>query len=294
MIKDINIMRKTEYLEKFNLEKAIQMMKDGKNQKEIGIEFGISPQRVSDCFKFYNVKFDRRGLKINDNFFDIIDSELKAYLLGFLVADGCCKLEKRSHGNKRTKRISFNNTVDDKEAIEALHTNICPNSSLIIKNYTHNRRKKPQYTLQWTSEHMFDILGSKYNIRPHKTLDKSFFIPEDTIPENLWRHFIRGFFDGDGHVGSCTIEFVFTSEPFMNQIMSWFKNFHYRVYHIQGKTTDYWKIIIPTPDKIKKCIYDFFYKDSTIYLLRKYEVFNTEITYSIANRAISIVEHRPE
>ena len=291
--KNTNNMKKAEYLKKFNLNKAIQMMKDGRNQSEIGIEFGISPQRVSDCFKFYNIKFDRRGLKINDSFFDIIDTELKAYLLGFLVADGCCKLEKRRNG-KRTKRISFNNTIDDKEAIEALHTNICPDSSLLIKNYTHNRRKKPQYTLQWTSEHMFDILGEKYNIKPLKTKDKEFFIPESAISDELWRHFIRGFFDGDGHVGSCTIEFVFTSEPFMKQIMNWFRNFHYRTYHIQGKTTDYWKVIIPAPDKIKKCIYDFFYKDSTIFLHRKYEAFNTEISYSITKRAINIVEHRPE
>ena len=285
-------MTKVECLEKFNLERAIKLMNEGRNQKEIGEEFGLSSQRVSDCFKHYNIKFDRRGLKINDTFFDNIDSELKAYLLGFLVADGCCKLEKR--GNKYSKRISFNNTIDDKEAIEALHQNICPQSSLLIKNYTFNRRKKPQYTLQWTSEHMFNVLNDKYNIKPHKTLDKEFFIPEDSIPEDLWRHFIRGFFDGDGHVGSCSIEFVFTSEPFMNQVMSWFRNFYYRTYHIQGKTTDYWKVIINAPDTIKKCVYDFFYKDSTIFLSRKHDIFNTEITYSIANRAISIVEHRPE
>lgn len=285
-------MTKTECLNRFNLDLAIQMMKNGKNQTEIGQEFGITSQRVSDCFKHYNIKFDRRGLRINDTFFDNIDSELKAYLLGFLVADGCLKLEKRK--NKRTKRISFNNSIDDKEAIEALHANICPDSSLLIKNYTFNRRKKPQYTLQWTSEYMFDKLVSKYNIKPHKTLDKEFFIPEDSIPEELWRHFIRGFFDGDGHVGSCTVEFIFTSEPFMKQVIYWFKNFYYRVYCIQGKTTNYWKVVINASDKVKKCIYDFLYKDSTIFLSRKHDVFNTEITYSIANRVISIVEHRPE
>ena len=118
-------MTKVECLEKFNLERAIKLMNEGRNQKEIGEEFGLSSQRVSDCFKHYNIKFDRRGLKINDTFFDNIDSELKAYLLGFLVADGCWRLEKR--GNKYSKRISFNNTIDDKEAIEALHQNIYPN-----------------------------------------------------------------------------------------------------------------------------------------------------------------------
>lgn len=285
-------MTKKECLERFDIEIACQMMREGKNQREIGSRFGISPQRVSDCFKYYNIKFDRRGLRINDYFFDNIDSELKAYLLGFLVADGCCRLEKRNL--HYTKRIAFNNTIDDKETIEALHSNICPDSSLLVKNYTHNRKKKPCYTLQWTSEHMFDILGAKYNIKPLKTLDKSFYIPEDSIPEELWRHFIRGFFDGDGHVGCSIVEFVFNSEHFMKQIMGWFRNFSYRIYHIQGKTTDYWKVIINASDKVKKCIYDFLYKDATIFLSRKRNLFNTEITYNIANRVISIVEHRLE
>lgn len=67
-----------------------------------------------------------------------------------------------------------------------------------------------------------------------------------------------------------------------------------RIYHIQGKTTDYWKVIINASDKVKKCIYDFLYKDATIFLSRKRNLFNTEITYNIANRVISIVEHRLE
>ena len=46
--------------------------------------------------------------------------------------------------------------------------------------------------------------------------------------------------------------------------------------------------------KVKKCIYDFLYKDATIFLSRKRNLFNTEITYNIANRVISIVEHRLE
>jgi hypothetical protein len=76
--------------------------------------------------------------------------------------------------------------------------------------------------------------------------------------------------------------------------MHFFSNFHYRTYHIQGKTTDYWKVVIPAEDKIKKVIRDFFYKDATLYLKRKYEAFYTEITYGLSNRVIEIVEHRAE
>ena len=70
------------------------MMRKGYRQAEIGKVFGIEAQRVSDCFKYYNVHFDKRGMYINDTYFDVINTEEKAYLLGFLVADGCCRLEK--------------------------------------------------------------------------------------------------------------------------------------------------------------------------------------------------------
>lgn len=281
-----------ECLQKFDLDEAIKCMHQGKTQKEIGELFNISNSRVSECFKYYNTKWIRHKYSINETYFDIIDSEEKAYLLGFLVADGCCKLEKRKVGY--SKRIAFNNTIDDKEAIEAMHNNICSTVPLVTRSYSKYRRKKPFYNLQWTSEYMFNKLQDKYNIRIHKTFDKDFVIPDNAIPDNLWRHFIRGFFDGDGHVGSNTLEFVFTSELFMSQIMSWYHNFHYRTYHIQGKTTDYWKVIISATDKCRKALFDFFYKDSSLFLKRKYEAFNTEISYGITNRVIEIVEHRIE
>lgn len=56
---------------------------------------------------------------------------------------------------------------------------------------------------------------NKYKISPRKTYDSEFAIPENTIPENMWRHLIRGFFDGDGYCGTYEIQFIFTSTPFM-------------------------------------------------------------------------------
>jgi len=80
---------------------------------------GIPKQRVSDLFKYFGIQFIRRTMPINDRFFDEIDTEEKAYILGFLIADGCIKEEKRKH--KVSHRIAFNNSIDDKEAIELIH-----------------------------------------------------------------------------------------------------------------------------------------------------------------------------
>lgn len=284
-------MKFTECLQKFDKKLAVEMMQHGKSQAEIGKQFGISAQRVSDCFKALKIPYIRRTFYVNDTYFDKINSEEKAYILGFLVADGCVKEEIRK--NKSSWRIAFCNSIDDAEIINLIHDRICPEANIVIPKIKHNRRKKKQYILQWTSEHMCKTL-SKYNIIPRKTYDKSFKLPENLLTDELWRHFIRGFFDGDGHVGDCTVEFVFTSELFMNQIMNWFKNFNYRIYHIEGKTTDYWKVVIPTNRKIKSCIYHYLYDGATCYLTRKHDVFNTEITYSLKHKTIDIVEHRVE
>ena len=43
---------------------------------------------------------------------------------------------------------------------------------------------------------------AKYGIIPRKTGHE--FLPIDEIPDNLIRHFIRGFFDGDGTYVFCS------------------------------------------------------------------------------------------
>ena len=189
--------------------------------------------------------------------------------------------------------VVFNNSVDDLETIQLIHDRICPEATLNISKKLHNRRCKPQCPLQWQSEHMAKTLES-YNIKPRKTYDKEFKLPDNLLSDELWRHFIRGFFDGDGHVGSETIEFIFTSKLFMEQVMSWFQNFNYKAYLVQGKTTDYWKVVIPAPDKVKSCIYHYLYDNATCFLHRKKDCFNTEISYSLKHKTIDIVEHRVE
>ena len=109
-------MIKNQYLEMFDPELATKLMLQGKNQEQIGkILGGIPKQRVSELFKQFGIKYIRRTMPINDTYFDEIDSEDKAYLLGFLIADGCIRAEKRKNGNI-SYRICFSNSIEDKEA----------------------------------------------------------------------------------------------------------------------------------------------------------------------------------
>ena len=53
--------------------------------------FGIHRETLAKYLKQNNLHEDRRSYKINENFFKVIDTEEKAYWLGFITADGGLK-----------------------------------------------------------------------------------------------------------------------------------------------------------------------------------------------------------
>lgn len=280
-------MGRKKKLDSINKNVLQKLMDNCKTRQEIADYFKVSRTTVNSWIKDLNIKYPTKRMYINHQYFDDINSEDKAYLLGFFIADGCIRYIKRKHVISYV--LSFDNAVDDQDAIELLHSKICPEATLGIKNVN----MKSQYSLSWTSEHMAKTLA-KYNIYPGKTKDQTFFIPQNVIPKNLWRHFVRGFIDGDGHLDEHVLSFVFTSELFMNQIIETFKNFSYNIYKIKGKTSNYWKVVVSLNEQRKNILNTFLYKNSQYYLKRKYDSLNTEISYNLRNRVIEIVEHRAE
>lgn len=219
--------------------------------------------------------------KVNDTFFDEIDNEEKAYILGFFIADGCIRLEKDKNGEITHSRLAFSNSIDDEEIINRIHTLICPENKILhVHNVNDGANRKPQLILQWTSKHMKNTLVEKYNIVPRKTYDGDFKLPDGVIPKELFRHFVRGFIDGDGSFTSGEIKFVFNSKPFAEQIINFFKGefeknkelveeFSYTFKEIEGKTVNYYRLRLPTGKNRKKLYENILYKDATIFLSHK-------------------------
>ena len=73
-----------------NFDKALEMYKNGVSLSQIGKELGINRKRLSKDFKKLGIEIVQNGQKYlyNQNIFEIIDTEEKAYWLGFLYADG--------------------------------------------------------------------------------------------------------------------------------------------------------------------------------------------------------------
>lgn len=131
-----------------------------------------------------------------------------------------------------------------------------------------------------------------YNIHSHKTTDISFIFPIELISENLRRHFVRGFIDGDGYMGdngkegNFTISIVGVSEAFLTcigNLVSIATGMSYNLYKSKGKTVDCISLrwSCDRMNKLEKIakLRDYLYTNTTIYLSRKKEKIDTYIEY---------------
>ena len=110
--------------------------------KEISKKLNLSIGTIESICRKYEISHSSRR-KVNINYFNSIDTENKAYILGFIIADG--NIEVVSTGNKLNFFIS---SIDD-YILEKIKTEICPEA--IIK-YTNNQQgvkvRKPQSRLR--------------------------------------------------------------------------------------------------------------------------------------------------
>jgi len=200
--------------------------------------------------------------RYNHEFFDNIDCEEKAYLLGFFVADGTIE--------KTNNRFAIHNSIDDLEIGYLFKRFICPDKKITLE---FNEDKKDAFAFRWSSNHMKNKM-KEYNIHPNKTYDFDFTF-DFKILGNLTRHFIRGFFDGDGSISGNTFQFISTSLPFikqLNEIMTSRFIIEERIREKKTKNVIEYVVYYTAFNKRKQFLselYDWLYNDSQYYLVRK-------------------------
>ena len=212
---------------------------------------------------------ERQSTTANHNYFNKIDSEAKAYLLGFILADGCIQ---QDYG---CNSIRLNNSIDDIEIGELFQKEIFPGNKLCFRQ---NPGKKDSFYIKGSSKEIIKDLG-KFNILPNKTYDINFEFNFKLLPKKFLRHFIRGFFDGDGTFTNFRFEFITTSKNFGYQLIQIIENQFNVSHHFrekQGKNLiEYMFYFNCKKDKTYKKkqfiqdLYNWFYKDSTYFLKRK-------------------------
>lgn len=269
---------------------VINLVNEGNTVTNIAKMLGRNVSSVSSVVKRFNLN-PVKAFKntVDNNFFDKIDSEQKAYLLGFFIADGCINKDTpRSKG-----RFSISQSEDDKEVVEAFkkYLNV-PTEISIVNCQIGAKFRKPQLRLRWTSPHMKDSLKTLYGITSNKTSDSNFEFPINTIPNDLINHFVRGFIDGDGYMGNngeinnFSVSIVGTSKKFISMLGDIIANntgMTYKIYENIGKTITYYSLRWSCNrtnklDKITK-LQEYLYKNATIFLKRKKEKIDAYIKY---------------
>ena len=150
------------------------------------------PEITSSKFTCYlkrsGKKLKERGIVYsnceNHDFFESIDSEIKAYLLGFFAADGHLEYKDKSFCLKIGVKPS------DAHILMLFNKHLCNDKASIL--YCNNKVT----TLSIGSKKLGqDLINLGFD--NHKTYS---FNKLPNIPKEQMRHFLRGFFDGDGSI----------------------------------------------------------------------------------------------
>ncbi len=273
----------TKWTERFNVNEILNLIEQGKNIKELAKILEIPNRRLGEMLKHFNIdiKTKNHSIKKDHDFFENITTEIKAYLLGYTIADGCISIESKKKNNvvySYAKRIAYCVSVDDREVIDLIQKNISPNS--VIKEIQNNKganNRKRQLILRISSQKIVDDL-IKLEVKPNKTYNTSFTFPFNKIDKSLHKHLIRGFFDGDGSISKNDIQFVSTSINFLKQIEEFFTKeipqITFRYYKCKGKTVDYAKLYFNLGGGSRNKVYNLLYENSDYYLNRKKIKFN--------------------
>lgn len=202
-----------------------------------------------------------RKYNLNETFFNIIDSEIKAYLLGFLFADG--------YINEKNNVIEITIHEKDKEILDMFVNYLYPNGRplKVIKN-----------------NYLRLVINSKIIVNDLSKLGcmqaKTFKIKYPVIPSKYDNDFIRGYFDGDGCVtitrNSLTVSFVGTIELLNSINVILLNNCNLNETKYDKRYSDREnniRTLIFGGNIIVNRIFHYLYDDSNFYLFRKKEKF---------------------
>ncbi len=162
----------------------------------------IHKERARHSYTKYTCDYD---------FFNIIDTENKAYWLGFIYADG--------HLCKDSYKLEIRLSETDINHLRKFKIAINYSADVISGIKDTNFKKASKFALLYIhSKEMVNDL-SKFIPRGKKS-DKVKF-PE--LQENLYQHFIRGYFDGDGYNIKTRDEIGFCGNfNFLNDLRNFF------------------------------------------------------------------------
>lgn len=204
-------------------------------------------------------------------------SEQSCYWAGFLAADG--NVDSKNRIRLMLKYDDLSHLEKFKNFLQSTHT------------ISTNTEKYNRCSFEFTNKEMCEVLSFNFGIIPNKTDKLEFPV---YIPTKYLVHYIRGYFDGDGSIcesfsnknsvtASIYATFASGSKQFSNSLYEYLKNTLNLGGHLQefeGSTK--WQIKYNTNDA--KILLQFLYEDCTVYLDRKFALYQRLIVEDIREK----------
>lgn len=206
---------------------------------------------------------NKRKYKIAEDYFEVIDAEDKAYFLGFLYADG--------NLSKRGNAIKIELQSRDRDILALFSTKIY-GFEKISKDIRENETYL--YTAIYCQKMHQDLI--KLGCLPNKTFIIKF---PDFLSDELLRHFIRGYLDGDGCIcltdeNRPRIDFT-SNKEFIKGLQNYLclkLNLQKNKLNQRHSNTETRSIQFSGFNQVN-LILNYLYNNATVYMLRKYKSF---------------------
>lgn len=261
---------------KFEVSEVIELYNKGTQIWKIAKMFKSSEETISKVLKENNVKVEVKS-NFDSTVFDIINTEEKAYWLGFIWADGCVI----KHSEERyTYSFELGVAIQDYAHLKKFCNFIKLDTSKIkirkeTTNYINGKevKSKESCRVQISNKHFWNQLNN-LGCCPDKTHNEIFPNLKIFSSIDLIRHFIRGCVDGDGWVYLDNRNYVVCGlcgqEKFLTEVLKILPE-EFRNVSLYDSSSEVIKVIKYAHLKAQRLI-NWLYSNSSIYLDRKFNI----------------------
>jgi len=254
---------------------VVNEYQSGLSTPHLAKKYGVHSNAIRGILLRRNIKLRspskcHRKYYINEDFFDNINSQEKAYVLGIFYADGS--------NNIRKHKAYISLAEKDVDIVKKIRDLISPNKPLLYsKRNPENIKHQNRYMFYIDNKHMSEQL-EKIGCITNKTFRLKF---PKWLNKDLYNHFIRGYFDGDGHIGIYKTKTnkiqanfsIVSTEEFCTSISEIFKelDINSKLYcRFPESNNSIRDVRIGGNLQILRLL-DWLYKDASIYMNRKYQ-----------------------